>query len=941
MLEAWKRDPNSVHISWASYFKNLGAGISQPVAAPPNLFPTSPIIEPGISSSASSAGGASPAEIRDQINLWSLVRAFRLRGHHAANLDPLGRERIFKIPHELSIEAHGFSERDLERVIPLEGNTRTLRQVWEDLKDTYCGTIGLEYMQVPNGEQVGWLQNKLEQFAKTRKSVVTPQRVTLDRLMWADMYERFLEIKFAGAKRFGLEGCESTIPALKALVDRAADLGVENMVFGMPHRGRLNFLANVMRKPHEQIFSEFFGTSRHKTGSGDVKYHLGASVDRETNNGKKVHLSLVANPSHLEAVNPVVEGKTRAKQHYADDKSRSRSMSVVMHGDAAFSGQGVVYETLHLNDLPSYTTGGTIHIIVNNQIGFTTDPNCSRSTPYPTDVAKSLGCPILHVNGDDCDAVTWAAELAAEYRQTFHKSFILDIVGYRKHGHNEVDAPEMTQPQMYAMIGQHPSVLSLYVDKMIKAGVIGKEDYEKERERITAHLDSKLELAKSRTPSQHPTGWTDSNTWEEGLPTMQKTGVAEALLRDVGEKISYVPPDFQIHKTIGRVMKKKLETIKSGRGIDWGTAEALAFGTLLLEGNHVRLSGQDVERGTFSHRHAVLHDQVNGARYMPLSLVEKVAPNHASFSVYNSSLSEFGVLGFELGFSMENPRSLVLWEAQFGDFANGAQIMFDQFISSGEEKWMRQNGLVCLLPHGYDGQGPEHSSARLERFLQMSDSNPEVRSTSDDPELQIAASNWQIANVTTPANYFHLLRRQVHRSFRKPLIVMSPKNLLRHPECVSDLKDFDDVPDEQNGADVFFKRLIGETGQIVSPSDVKRVIFCSGKVFYDLSALRTKLNIANVAIVRVEQIAPFPDLLVEQHANLYPNAEIAWCQEEPMNMGAFTFVAPHFRSIFAPSRGSSFNLRYFGRLPSASPSTGYLAVHNTEQNRLCTDALTL
>lgn len=939
MHRAWLQDPASVHVSWASYFKNLQDGVAQPLVAPPTLFPSSPVREPQISSSSSAAGTVSTKDIQDQVNLWSLIRAFQSQGHQAADLDPLKRAER-PVPPELKPEFHGFSAADLERVIPLNGNTRKLKEVVEELKRTYCGSIGLEFLHIPNIEQVTWLQQKLEEWAKTRKPQ-TPKMWILDRLMWADMYERFLEVKFANTKRFGLEGCESVIPALKSLVDTAADLGVENMVFGMPHRGRLNFLANVMRKPHERIFWEFAGTAR-QVGSGDVKYHLGAHFERDTNSGKKVCLSLLANPSHLEAVNPVVEGKTRALQHYGLDKERKKSMSVVMHGDAAFSGQGVVYESLHLNDLPSYTTGGTIHMVVNNQIGFTTDPSSSRSTPYPTDVAKSLGCPILHVNGDDVDAAVWAAELAAEYRQKFRKSFVLDIVGYRKHGHNEVDAPEMTQPLMYDTITKHPSTLSLYVEQLINSGELTREKYESERARILAILEEKFAFSKENAPPVSQSAeWTDSSTWSVPKP-VRTTGVATGVLKSVGHKISHIPEGFTPHKVVARLMKKKAESIESGKAIDWATAEALAFGTLILEGNHVRLSGQDVERGTFSHRHAVLHDQKTGNRYIPLSLVEQEAPSHATFSVYNSSLSEFGVLGFELGFSLENPRSLVLWEAQFGDFSNGAQIMFDQFLSSGEEKWERQNGIVCLLPHGYDGQGPEHSSARLERFLAMSNHDPTKRSRLDDPELQIAEHNWQVANVTTPANYFHLLRRQVHRAFRKPLIVMSPKNLLRHPECVSDLIDFDDQPDHPEGADLFFKRVIGDNDALlVAPEKVKRVLFCSGKIYYDLSHLRHTRGVKDVAIVRVEQLAPFPDLLVEKTANLYPNAEIAWVQEEPRNMGAFSFVSPFFESIFAPSRGSSFRLRYFGRRPAASPSTGYFAVHQEEQNEVCSSALGL
>lgn len=942
MHAAWKQDPASVHVSWASYFKNVEAGVSQPLVAPPNLFPSSPVIEPNVSSSSSSSG-LSSRDIKDILGLSQLIRAYWARGHHHANLDPLNRPRTSPPAEELSIEYHGFSAADLDRVIPLDGNTLPLRDVVKLLQDTYCSTIGAEFMHIQNSEQVSWIQKKLEEWQKSRK-LLTERKVVLDRLMWADMYERFLEIKFAGAKRFGLEGCESVIPALKSLVDRAADLGVEAMVFGMPHRGRLNFLANVMRKPLENIFCEFYGTSRHRFGSGDVKYHLGTNLNRETTSGRKIHLSLMANPSHLEAVNPVVEGKTRALQHYAEDKSRRKSMSVVMHGDAAFSGQGVVYEALHLNDLPSYTTGGSIHIVVNNQIGFTTDPSSSRSTPYSTDVAKSLGCPILHVNCDDVDACVWASEIAAEYRQTFGKSFVLDIIGYRKHGHNEVDAPEMTQPLMYQQIGSHPSVLKKYTESMFASGELTQEEYKKERERITAVLEEKFAVSKNAgstvtaAESNADDTWTDSSTYK--VPTTTATtGVPMSVLLDVGQKISALPEGFTAHKNVARVMAKKAESIKQGEGIDWATAEALAFGTLLLEGNHVRLSGQDVERGTFSHRHAVLHDQKTGQRYVPLSQVEKDAPSLASFSAHNSSLSEFAVLGFELGFALENPKSLVLWEAQFGDFSNGGQIMFDQFMSSGEEKWMRQNGLVCLLPHGYDGQGPEHSSARLERFLAMSSEDPTVRTHSADPEEQIAENNWQVANVTTPANYFHLLRRQVHRTFRKPLIVMSPKNLLRHHECVSRLIDFDDNPDEPEGSDLFFKRVIGETDSSLDKQAVRRVVFCSGKIYYELLAARTKGQISNVALVRVEQLAPFPDRLVEQFANQYPNAEIAWCQEEPMNMGAFTYAKEFFTSIFRPSRGSSFDLQYFGRKPAASPATGYLAVHNAEQEQLISAAL--
>jgi 2-oxoglutarate dehydrogenase E1 component len=958
MYEEWKHDPASVHTSWRHYFENVNNGIEQGYVAPPTLGARQvPAIFVGGGSAASSSSSssssslsstASTAAAENAVKLYALIRGYQARGHHMASLDPLGRERILHRPRELEPEFYGFSEADMDTPIALNGRVETPREVIERLSKTYCSTVGLEFTHVQSRPQQDFLRRKIEEFAESRRTE-TPQELVLERLTWSDNFERFLEVKFSGAKRFGLEGCEATIPALQSLVDRAAELGVENVCLGMPHRGRLNVLANVMQKPLKQIFAEFSGSARASVGSGDVKYHLGTSSDVETRSGHLVHLSLVANPSHLEAVNPVVEGKVRAKQHYAEDNQRKRSMSVLMHGDAAFAGQGVVYESMHINDLPSYTTGGTVHIVVNNQIGFTTDPQHSRSTPYPTDVGKALGCPILHVNGDDVDACVWAFETAVEFRQQFGKSFVLDLVGYRKHGHNEIDAPDMTQPLMYQLIRAKRSVLNMYRDRLDAEQSPAALRADAIAESVLGVLRERFEASKQAEASRVD-DWLESK-WKGFKSPGQRakiktTGVPPSVLEFVGNHITTLPDDFTPHKTIARVIKRQRAALAAGKDIDWATAEALAFGSLLLEGNHVRLSGQDVERGTFSHRHAVLHDQATGQRYVPLSAVEKHSPPASSFSVYNSSLSEFGVLGFELGYSMENPNSLVLWEAQFGDFANGAQTIFDQFLSSGEEKWLRQAGLVCLLPHGYDGQGPEHSSARLERFLSMSNSHPyrfEYAGTYKAAEEQVQAHNWQVVNISTPANYFHVLRRQIHREFRKPLIVMSPKNLLRHPECVSQLSEFDDVADDCSGetADIFFQRVIGETDSDVleTPANVKRIVFCSGKIYYELRAARRAGQINDVAIVRVEQLAPFPFDAVLTQAALYPNAEIAWCQEEPMNMGAWWFVHHHMRGSLRQERGAHFEPIYFGREPAASPSTGYLAVHNAEQKELIGNAL--
>jgi len=758
----------------------------------------------------------------------------------------------------------------------------------------------------------------------------------LDRLCWSDHFESFLASKYSTTKRFGLEGCEVLIPGMEELIDTSADLGVENIVMGMAHRGRLNVLANVVRKPFEHIFCEFHGSgaasdeSNDWSGSGDVKYHLGMSHTRPTASGKPVTISLVANPSHLEAVNPVVEGKTRAKQHYSGDKDRSRSMPIIIHGDAAFSGQGVVFETMGLSDLHDYTTGGTIHIVTNNQIGFTTDPRSSRSTPYCTDVAKAIQAPIFHVNGDDVEAVGYVMRLAAKWRQRFKRDVVIDIVCYRKHGHNEIDNPMFTQPQMYTAIKQQKSTFKKYSEKLIAEQTMSAADVSGLSSSVFKELGDMLESSRTYQPKK--SDWLASN-WKGMLPMNIQardllTGVDVRTLVSLGKALTTLPADFKPHKKVGDIYVQRAKMIESGKVLDWAMAEQLAWASLLVEGNHVRISGQDVERGTFSHRHAVVHEQTNWpAKYVPL---QNLAPTQAAFNAVNSSLSEFGVLGFELGYALENPASLIMWEAQFGDFVNTAQAMIDQFICSGEQKWLRQSGIVMMLPHGYEGQGPEHSSARLERFLQLSDDDEDVYPEVIGRQMQAQAANWSIVNVTTPANYFHVLRRQVVREFRKPLVVMSPKSLLRHRLVKSDLEEFDD-------GTRFHRYLPDTTEGLVAPEKVRKLVLCSGKVYYDILAERTKLGIDDVAIGRLEQLSPFPHDHLREEAAKYPNADIVWCQEEPKNAGAWSYARPRIITAMAAHRIVAPS--YAGRKPAAATATGHAKVHAEQQAGLIAEAL--
>ncbi|HEX2115096.1 MAG TPA: 2-oxoglutarate dehydrogenase E1 component [Alphaproteobacteria bacterium] len=926
------RDPRTVDPSWVEFFAGLPeeaaaatAAVKGPSWAPKNGYANGEAAVKTNGAAATAAVADVTAAARDSIRAIMLIRAYRIRGHLQAKLDPLGLEK--KEPHpELEPESYGFTEADYDRPIFIDnvlglGDTATLRDIMSVLRDTYCGTIGVEFMHMSDPDQKRWIQERIEGIRNHTEFTAKGKTAILERLTAAEAFERFLDKKYTGTKRFGLEGGESAIPALEQIVKRGGQLGIREIVIGMPHRGRLNVLANFMGKPFAAMFSEFQGNAAHPDdvqGSGDVKYHLGTSSDREFD-GTSVHLSLTANPSHLEAVNPVALGKVRAKQMQRRQLSREEQMSEVMgllmHGDAAFAGQGLVPETLLLSELRGYRTGGTIHFIVNNQIGFTTSPAYSRSSPYPTDVAKTIQAPIFHVNGDDPEAVVHVARIATEFRQRFKKDVVVDMMCYRRHGHNEADEPAFTQPIMYREIAKHPTTRMIYAERLVKEGVLTAEEAERMVTDFQAHLESQFEAAKGYKPNK--ADWLEGK-WAglevaSGEDRRGETGAPVQALREVGGALTRVPDNFNLHRTLRRILDNKRKMIESGKGIDWATAEALAFGTLLVEGTPVRLSGQDSGRGTFSQRHAVLIDQENENRYVPLSNLRE---GQAPFEVIDSPLSEAGVLGFDYGFSLAEPNVLVCWEAQFGDFANGAQVIIDQFISSAESKWLRMSGLVMLLPHGYEGQGPEHSSARLERFLQLS-----------------AEDNWQVCNLTTPANYFHALRRQVHRPFRKPLIIATPKSLLRHKLAVSTL---DDLAQGKT-----FHRLLPETGQLVADAKVRRVVLCSGKVYYDLLEEREKRSVKDVALIRVEQLYPFPKRTMEKELQRYTNAEVVWCQEEPKNMGAWTFIEHRIEDALTAVKVAAKRPRYVGRPEAASPATGLYKRHNLEQMKLVDEALTV
>ncbi|MDA5192744.1 2-oxoglutarate dehydrogenase E1 component [Govanella unica] len=946
LFRRYVEDPQSVDPTWQAFFRDLGDDARSLISASgkgrngdwrmPQDADILEALTPGYVAPRPKKPGkktVSESDVQaatlDSIRVLMMIRAYRVRGHLMAHLDPLGL--VEEPPHpELDPESYGFTEKNFDRPIFIDNvlglETASVREILAILRRTYCSTVGVEFMHIFQPEEKSWIQAKIEGREKEIQFTPEGKRAILKKLTEAEAFEQFLARKYVGTKRFGLDGAESLIPAMEAIVKTGGHMGLQEMVLGMPHRGRLNVLVNFLQKPFRAVFHEFHGGSYHPDdvqGSGDVKYHLGTSSDREFD-GNLVHLSLTANPSHLEAVDPVVLGKVRAKMVQRNDRQGNSVMPVLLHGDAAFAGQGLVAECLGLMGLKGYRTGGTVHIIVNNQIGFTTAPSYSRSSPYPSDVAKAVQAPIFHVNGDDPEAVVYVTKLATEYRQTFHKDVVVDMFCYRRFGHNEGDEPAFTQPIMYQRIRNQSSTREIYAKRLIAEGVITADEAQAMRAEFDEVLEKDFEASTSYKPNK--ADWLEGRWSGLGLPDVDRraqTGVPIDSLRDIGHAILTVPEGFDMHRTLKRNIEARARMIDTGEGIDWSTAESLAYGTLVKEGFRVRLSGQDSQRGTFSQRHSVWIDQKTEERYVPLNALTQ----NDLFEVHDSSLSEAGVLGFEYGFSLAEPNALVLWEGQFGDFANGAQVIIDQFITSAERKWLRMSGLVMLLPHGYEGQGPEHSSARLERYLQM-----------------CAEDNIQVANVTTPANYYHILRRQMHRNFRKPLIIMTPKSLLRHKRAVSYLTDM--------GPGTQFHRVLRDHAELqgaerqdllkLKPdAKIKRVVLCSGKVYYDLIEAREEGKQDDTYILRVEQLYPFPQDAVVKILSRFTNLErVVWCQEEPKNMGSWYFIQPYLEEVIDAVRPSLGRPVYAGRDASAATATGLMSRHLKQQAELLEKALT-
>ncbi|HKL04551.1 MAG TPA: 2-oxoglutarate dehydrogenase E1 component [Roseovarius sp.] len=953
----YANDPNAVDEAWQAFFAQLGDGevdVKREAAGPSWARADWPPVPADDLTSALT--GEWPAELEtqkagdkikqkaaekgvevsdeavkravlDSVRALMLIRAYRIRGHLIAELDPLGLRDHGPRP-ELDPKSYGFTEADMDRPIFIDNvlglQVASIREILDIVKRTYCGTFALQYMHISDPEQAGWLKERIEGYDKEITFTREGRKAILNKLVEAEGFEKYLHVKYMGTKRFGLDGGESLIPAMEQIIKRGGSLGVKEVVIGMPHRGRLSVLANVMNKPYRAIFNEFQGGSfkpEDVDGSGDVKYHLGASSDREFD-GNKVHLSLTANPSHLEAVNPVVLGKVRAKQDQLNDSERTSVLAVLLHGDAAFAGQGVVAEGFGLSGLKGHKTGGTMHIVVNNQIGFTTAPHFSRSSPYPTDIALMVEAPIFHVNGDDPEAVVHAAKVATEFRQKFQKDVVIDIICYRRFGHNEGDEPMFTNPVMYNKIKKQKTTLSLYTERLVKDGLIPEGEIDDMKAAFQSYLSDEFEAGKEYRPNK--ADWLDGK-WshldrKDEDYQRGETSIPPKTMEDLGRALTTAPDGFPLHKTVGRLLEAKKKMFETGEGFDWATAESLAFGSLQLEGYPVRLSGQDSARGTFSQRHSAFINQDTEERYYPLNNIRE---GQARYEVIDSMLSEYAVLGFEYGYSLAEPNALTLWEAQFGDFANGAQIMFDQFISSGESKWLRMSGLVCLLPHGYEGQGPEHSSARLERFLTM-----------------CGGDNWIVANCTTPANYFHILRRQLHRTYRKPLIMMTPKSLLRHRMAISKTEEF------TTGSS--FHRVLWDDAQYgnsdtqLKPDDqIKRVVLCSGKVYYDLLEERDKRGLDDVYLLRVEQFYPFPAMSMVKELERFKQAEMVWCQEEPKNQGAWSFIEPNIEWVLGRIKAKHSRPTYAGRAAAASPATGLASQHKAQQEALVDAALTI
>ena len=928
----WKANPNSVPKEWDLWFKNNGDDVilddgpswakknSQVIGAIDTVASVRAVAR-GIAGKGDLSATDLRAATTDSIRAIMLIRAFRINGHLLAKLDPLNLQEGDVHP-ELNPKTYGFKDDDWDRPIFIDNvlgmESATLRQIMEIVKETYCGSIGIEFMHVQDPAQKAWIQERIESIRNTTEFTKRGKKAIYERLVGAETFEQFLHKKYAGTKRFGLDGSESVVPAIEQILKRGSQLGMKEVVIAMAHRGRLNLLYNILNKPFRAIISEFLGNQANPEeagGSGDVKYHMGASADREFD-GNNVHLSLQPNPSHLEVVAPVVIGRVRAKQNqHNDTNDRLSVLGIVLHGDAAFAGQGVVAETFDFSGLRGYRTGGTIHIVVNNQIGFTTSPNYSRSSPYCTDVAKMVMAPIMHINGDDPEAVIHASRIATEFRQKFACDVVLDIISYRRYGHNEGDEPAFTQPIMYKKIGSHDSISTIYGKKLVKEGILTDQEAKDEVDNHNKFLEKEFQAGANYKPNK--ADWLEGQ-WANlraahGDDRRGETSVSTDDLKLIGNAITTIPENIQVNKKLARIVEARKKAIDTGEGIDWSTAEHLAFGSLLLEGHPVRLSGQDSCRGTFSQRHAVFVDQVKEERYTPLNNIKE---NQENFEVIDSPLSEASVLGFEYGYSLTEPTALVMWEAQFGDFANGAQVIVDQFISSGEAKWLRMSGLVMLLPHGYEGQGPEHSSARLERYLQL-----------------CGEDNMQVLNCSTPANYFHALRRQLKRDFRKPLIIMTPKSLLRNKMCVSKLSDMA----EQTA----FRRVIKDPDLSLKDKNIKKVVICSGKVFYNLYEEREKRKLENVKILRLEQIYPFPHRTLKEELSKTPDAEVVWCQEEPKNMGSWFFVDRKIEDVLLSFKAKFLRPTYVGREEAASPATGSLSRHNKEQADLVNEALTI
>ncbi len=925
-------DPNLPE-SWKKYFIDIGDDINSIVkeANGPSWSPRknkideSKILENEIEFQESQNKEIDQNNIvvsnSNSIKAVSLIRAYRQRGHLLSKVDPL-EMRESEYLDELHPENYGFKKDDYSKKIYLDGvlnkEYSNIKEILSVLRKIYCGNIGYEYMHISNPTERKWFRDRVEKDENALKFTVNGKNAILNKLIQAEGFEKFLHTKYVGSKRFGLDGGESLIPALEQIIKIGGQSNIKEVKIGMSHRGRLNVLANVLQKSYKRIFNEFAGeiNNTEEDSAGDVKYHLGASSDREFD-GNVVHVSLTDNPSHLEAVNPVVLGQTRAKQFFHKDVKRNKVIPILIHGDAAFAGQGVVAECFAMSGLPGHNTGGTIHIIVNNQIGFTTSPRFARSSPHPSDIAKMVEAPIIHVNGDDPEAVVYGSRIATEFRLKFNRDVVLDLVCYRRFGHNEGDEPSFTQPLMYKKIRSHPSTAKIYGSKLIDEDLLSENDLNNQINKFKTLLDDQFKTAKDYKPKIE---WFEG-AWSSYKPKKGKdkkgiTGADPDVLRNISDKINVIPNETTVHKTISKIFQNRKKTVDQGFNIDWSSAEALAFGSLLEEGFPVRFVGQDSGRGTFSQRHSVLRNQLDNTRYIPLNSISK---NQKKFEIVDSFLSELAVLGFEYGYSLVEPNTLTIWEAQFGDFANGAQVIIDQFISSGERKWQRASGLVMLLPHGYEGQGPEHSSARLERFLQL-----------------CANDNLQVMNCTTPANYFHALRRQIHRDFRKPLVLMTPKSLLRNKYCVSSIEDFN--------KQTSFHRILWDHAlsqdsknfiKLKKPAEIKKVILCSGKVYFDLLVAREKIKRDDVILFRIEQLYPFPvKSLVKELKPFANNAKFYWCQEEPKNMGAWFSVRDYIQWTLETIKAKNNYISYIGRNPDASPATGYAKRHMVEQDEI-------